>query len=338
MSIFLKVIMKRIGFLYEKAFSRENLLQAYYDASKGKHNKRACYEFEQRLATNLDDLYNELSTGTYKQQPYYNFIVHDPKERLIYAPAFRDLVVQHAIYRIIYPIFNAGFIDTSFACRVGKGTHKAADYAHKAIQNTGKDSYILKMDIRRFFYRINRSVLESFILRKIKDKRFVNIIISFSVFNTPVGVPIGNLLSQLFALIYLNALDHFIKRVIKAKYYCRYVDDFIIFGKTKIECQLIVLQILTFIQTRLELEFSKYTIAARRRGVNFVGYRTWATKRFIRKHSLFKFKRALKKNKLDSVISILGHAKNTSSYKYMITLIKEQFHGIYCNLPKVYRC
>lgn len=329
--------MKRIGFLYEKAFSKENLYLAYLDACKGKHSKRACYEFESQLATNLDELYQELKAGVYKQQPYYNFIVRDPKERLIYAPAFRDLVVQHAIYRIIYPIFNVGFVDTSFACRVGKGTHKAADYAHNAIRNIDESSYILKMDIRRFFYRIDREILKTFILRKIKDIRFAEIIISFSVFNTPVGVPIGNLLSQLFALIYLNALDHFIKRVIKAKYYCRYVDDFVIFGKTRSECETIVDQILEFISTRLRLEFSKYTISNKKKGINFVGYRTWSSKRFIRKHSLFKFKRALTKNKLDSVISILGHARKTSSYKYMITLIKEHYVDIYLQLPKVYR-
>jgi retron-type reverse transcriptase len=328
--------MKRYGYLFEQAFTPENLYAAYLDASQCKHKKRACFNFERRLARNLDALHDALHDGSYKPQPYYTFTVYEPKARKIYAPSFCDLVVQHAIYRVIYPIFNAGFIDQSFACRKGMGTHKAADYAQRALRESPVGSYTIKLDIRKFFYRIDRTVLRRQIERKIKDYRFVDVMMQFADYGEPVGIPIGNLLSQTYALIYLNPLDHFIKREIKAARYCRYVDDFIIFGVSRDQCLEYLARIKAFI-TGLGLELSKYTIAPVRRGINFVGYRTWATRRFIRKHSLFKFSRAIKAEKLDSLISILGHARRTHSLQSLIRSILEKHHELYRSLPQVYR-
>lgn len=172
--------MKRHGYLFEEAFTKENLYQAYLNASRHKHKKRACFNFERRLARNLDRLYEAIHDGTYKPQPYYTFTVYEPKARKIYAPSFCDLVVQHAIYRVIYPIFNPTFIDQSFACRIGRGTHKAANYAQSALQAAPVGSYSIKLDIRKFFYRIDRDVLRKQIERKIKDQRFVNLMMVFA--------------------------------------------------------------------------------------------------------------------------------------------------------------
>ncbi len=329
--------MKRYGNLYEQAFSRENLFSAYKDSSRHKHGKRACYNFEKRLAFNLDRLYEALHDGGYKPQPYYTFMVYEPKPRRIYAPAFSDLVVQHAIYRVIYPIFNPTLIEQSFACRVGKGTHKAADYAQRALQACRPGAYTIKLDIRKFFYRIDRAVLRGQIERKIKDVRFVDLMMQFSEYGEPVGIPIGNLLSQLYALVYLDPLDRFVKRELKVRRYCRYVDDFILFDLTREQCVEYQARIEAFIRDELHLELSKYTIAPVTRGVNFVGYRTWASKRFIRKHSLFKFHRAMRRDRLESVVSILGHARRTHSLKNLIAAIKEKNHALYCQLPKAYR-
>lgn len=329
--------MKRYGNLFDRAFSRENLYEAYLDACRHKHKKRSCFNFERRLAYNLDKIHAALHDGSYRPHPYYTFTVYEPKERRIYAPAFADLVVQHAIYRVIYQIFNRSFIDQSFACRVGKGTHKAADYAQWALQQSKQDSYTIKLDIRKFFYRINRDVLRTQIERKIKDRRFVEVMMLFAEYGEPVGIPIGNLLSQTYALIYLSPLDHFIKREIKARMYCRYVDDFILFDLSRDECLMALKRIEEFIKT-LGLELSKYTIAPTSRGINFVGYRTWRSRRFIRKHSIYKFTRAAQKNKLASVVSIMGHARRTHSLSSLIYKLKEQNHDLYCQLPKAYRC
>ena len=328
--------MKRYGHLFEQAFSRKNLYEAYLDASRCKHKKRACFNFERRLARNLDLLHEALHSGTYRPQPYYTFTVYEPKARQIYAPSFCDLVVQHAIYRVVYPIFNRGFIDQSFACRIGKGTHKAADYAQQALRESPRGSYSIKLDVRKFFYRINRDVLRTKIERKIKDRRMVNVMMQFAEYGQPVGIPIGNLLSQTYALIYLNPLDHFIKRELKAARYCRYVDDFILFGISHKACLDALDKIKRFL-VGLGLELSKYTIAPVKRGINFVGYRTWATRRFIRKHSLYKFSRAAKAGKIDSLTSILGHARRTHSLRSLITTLWSKYHECYLQLPKVYR-
>lgn len=222
--------MKRIGFLFERTFTREALLVAFQTAARHKHGKRACFEFEKSLATNLDALHQELNDGTYRPRPYFSFMVYEPKPRTIFAPAFRDLVVQHAIYSVVGPIFERSFIDQSFACRLGYGTHKAADYAQEALRACPRDSYTLKLDIRRFFYRIDRGILRMLIERKIKDRRFVDLMMLFADHGEPVGIPIGNLLSQLYALIFLNPVDHFVKRTLRVRRYCRYVDDSILFG------------------------------------------------------------------------------------------------------------
>jgi hypothetical protein len=106
--------MKRIGKLFNKAFSEENLYKAYLDARKGKRKKCACFLFEKNLGANLEELYQKIHSNNYKPEPYFKFEVYEPKRRIIYAPAFKDIVVQHAIYRIIYSIFNKTFVNTSF--------------------------------------------------------------------------------------------------------------------------------------------------------------------------------------------------------------------------------
>jgi len=315
--------LKRSGNLFNHVFSEENLYLAYLDARKGKRKKRACFEFERCLGYNLSLLYDEIHSGIYNPGPYFVFTVYEPKRRSIHAPCFRDIVVQHAIYRIVYSIFNRTFINTSFACRIGYGTHKASDYTQKTLRYYDGESYTLKLDIKKFFYSINRNVLQALIEKKIKDKRLVNIMMLFAQKDGPLGIPIGNLLSQIYALIYLNPLDHFIKRTLKIKHYVRYVDDFILFGLTRGRCLEIRSVIVAFIKKELCLQLSKSTIQKIKSGVNFVGYRTWKSKRFIRKYSLYKFKKNVKKGKQESVVSLLGHAKRTNSLPYMLTIITE---------------
>ena len=328
--------MKRVGFLYECAFTPEALLAAFHTAARHKHGKRACFNFEKHLASNLDALYRELADGSYKPRPYYSFMVYEPKPRRIFAPAFRDLVVQHAVYAVAGPIFERGFIDQSFACRVGYGTHKAADYAQEALQACPPGSYTLKLDIRKFFYRIDRPMLRSLIERKIKDRRFMDLMMQFADHGEPEGIPIGNLLSQLYALIYLNPLDHFIKRVLGVKRYCRYVDDFVLFGLTREALLVCKARIVEFI-TGLKLALSKSTLARVKRGVNFVGYRTWVSKRFVRRHSLYTFRQSIKRGLMESMVSVLGHARRTHSLQHMLRITKEQHHALYRQLPKIYR-
>ena len=319
--------MKRHGNLFETVFSAENLYQAYLEARKGKRLKPACHQFDIAAGAMLVRLRDSIRQGTYSVRPYYRFFVHEPKRREIRAPWFGDIVVQHAIYRVIKPIFEKVFISTSFACRVGKGTHAASDYTQAALQQSDPDSYTLKMDIRKFFYRINRVVLRRLIERKIKDKRLVDVMMLFAETDEPVGIPIGNLLSQTYALIYLDALDHFVKRRLKVQKYCRYVDDFILFGLTRLQCNHYKQQIEQFLADALELTLSKWGISKVRRGVNFVGYRTWSRARFIRKFSLLKFRRFVARGNRDGIVSLLGHAKQTCSLRWMLGYLKTWWAG-----------
>lgn len=330
--------MKRYGNLFEKAFSEENMYQAYLDARRGKRGKRACFEFEKHLGDNLASLHNAIHTGTYAPSPYFQFVVYEPKRRIIHAPTFRDVVVQHAIYRTIYHIFDRSFISSSFACRIGYGTHKAARCARAAMQNHSGDDYVLKLDVRKFFYSMQRSILRRLIERKIKDRRLVDVMMLFADMETLLGIPIGNLLSQIFALIYLNPLDHFIKRLLKVRDYVRYVDDFMLIGLPREKCLALRDAIVEFLRRLLGLELSRVTLQKVRKGVNFCGYRTWRTVTFIRKHSLYKFRRSVKAAAQESVNSLLGHAKNTNSMAYMLAMLKEAIHnGGNLQIPENYR-
>ncbi len=166
---------------------------------------------------------------------------------------------------------------------------------------------------------------------KIKDERLLNVMMMYADHEEPVGIPIGNLLSQLYALIYLNPVDHYVKRGLGIAYYARYVDDMLIMGVSREQAVFLRDRIGEFLAEHLHLEYSKTSIAKVRRGVNFVGYRTWRRFRFTRKHSLYKFRRAVKKGDAAAVVSILGHAKNTQSLPYLVRTIMEAEHDQ--NLP-----
>ena len=327
--------MNRVGNLFEVIFSKENLYQAYIDARKGKRKKQACFNFEISLGSNLESLYSEIHSGNYQPRPYKKFTVYEPKERIIYAPAFRDTVVQHAIYRVVYPIFDKTFIDQSFACRKGKGTHSCSQQTQKYMRTCGDDEYTLTLDIRKFFYSIDRDVLRKLVEKKIKDHQLVDIMMLFAEMDTPVGIPIGNLLSQTYALIFMNPVDHFVKRVLKIKKYVRYVDDFILIGISRNQCLNYRERIIEFIYKELKLKLSKSTIQKVKRGLNFVGYRTWKSKKFIRKYSLYKFRKMVKQNNQQATVSILGHAKYTNSIFYMFNILEEIKNDI--KIPKDFR-
>jgi retron-type reverse transcriptase len=305
--------MKRHGQLFDRCFSADNLYAAYLDARKGKRAKRAVFEFEKRLGPNLAELRAEILTGTYRPRPYFSFTVQERKPRLIHAPAFRDVVAQHAIYRVVYPLFDRTFIDQSYACRKGKGTHRCADYVQRALRQYPGGRFTLHLDVRRFFYQIDRDRLMILVGRVIKDQRLLAVMALYAEHGEPLGIPIGNLLSQLYALIYLNPVDHYVKRVLKVRHYARYVDDLLLIGLTRAEALAARDAIADFLRERLGLSLSKAGLALVNRGVNFVGYRTWRSTRFVRRHSLHQFGRALRRGRVASLTSLMGHAQHTGT-------------------------
>lgn len=327
--------MKRKGSLFDSIFTHDNLYAAYLQARNNKRATRACFGFECNLGGNIAKLLDEIHGNSYRPRPYHLFTVYEPKQRIIHAPAFRDRVVQHAIYQAIYPIFDRSFLVNSCACRVGFGTHRASKALHQAMQQCSADDYYLQLDVRKFFYSIDRTILRHLIERKIKDGRLVDLMIMFAEDAGPVGIPIGNLLSQLFALIYLNHLDHFIKRGLKIRHYVRYVDDFVLVGLTRDECLAARERIESFLADNLRLSLSKSTIQKIGKGINFVGYRHWRGYKLIRKHSLYKFRASLKRGKIQAVASTLGHARGTASMPHMINHIRAS--GLAGQMPKAIR-
>ncbi len=305
---------KRIGFLFEQAFSEESLLLAYQEAKRGKTHKPSTLNFSASLYSEIAQLKAEIESGSYQPRKLQTFTIYEPKERIIHAPHFRDLVVQHAIYRVIYSIFDSSFIDQSYACRKGGGTHKASEYTQKAMRKNDSDSYYVKMDIRKFFYSIDRNILIGLFRKKIKDERMIHIMSLFVfVDDSKKGLPIGNLLSQIYALTYLNPLDHYIKRELKVKHYVRYVDDFIGIGTSLEKAKEIKVLCEQFCQKNLLLEFSKWNIGKIRKGINFVGYRTWKSIKFVRRHSVIKFKRAVQLKNIAALASLIGHASHSAT-------------------------
>jgi retron-type reverse transcriptase len=158
--------MKRTGGIWPGICNEQAMTAAFYRASTGKKSHRACFEFARRLGSNVGDLVRELETGSYLPRPLNKFWVHDgQKPRLIEAPAFRDLVVQHAIYAVIAPTFERKYIDTSFACRTGKGSHAASDWLLSVMRKAPRTDWVLHVDVRKFFYSIDRDVLAGLLAR-----------------------------------------------------------------------------------------------------------------------------------------------------------------------------
>jgi retron-type reverse transcriptase len=285
--------MKTYNNLYLKIISLRNLILAHKKARKGKTKKEYVLEFEKNLAYNLKILYDELRNQTYNPQPLKTFILRDPKTRKISVSDFRDRIVHHALCNIIEPIFDKTFIYDSCANRKRKGTLFAINrfdkFHRKATHNLSKEAFYLKADIKHYFQNVDKGILLRIIQRKIKDEKTINLIILIlNNFENDKGMPLGNLTSQFFANVYLNELDYFVKHKLKARYYIRYVDDFVILSFSK--KQLIIWKELInlFLKENLKLELhsKKSKINSLSKGVDFIGFRSFYYFKLLRKRNL----------------------------------------------------
>lgn len=235
--------------MFAELTSWDNLLLAYRKAAKGKRGQANVALFEHRLEDNLLDLQDELQRKTYRPGRYVNFVIHEPKRRIISAAPFRDRVVHHALCNLIEPIFERSFIADSYANRKGKGNHRALDRCQQAAR---RYRYVLQADIRQFFPSIDHHILGGILARKIADPDVLwlanQIMRSGAGILSPAydmvyfpgddllaaarprGLPVGNLTSQFWANCYLNPFDHFVKRELRCPAYLRFVDDFLLFG------------------------------------------------------------------------------------------------------------
>ncbi|MDP2708878.1 MAG: reverse transcriptase/maturase family protein [bacterium] len=278
---------RQLSHKFNDIISLENLLSAWREFIRGKRKRRDVQEFSLALMDNLFQLHHDLKSLTYRHGGYQAFKINDPKPRDIHKASVRDRLLHHAIYRILYPFFDKTFIADSYSCRVNKGTHKAVnkfrDFVRKAGKNNTRTCWALKGDIRKFFANIDHEILLKILTEHIPDKNIIwllkNVINSF-----PVGLPLGNLTSQLFVNIYMNKFDQFMKHRLKAKYYIRYADDFVIFSENRewLEKQTGLIKEFFSQELKLELHPNKIFIKAIASGVDFLGMINFFDYRILR--------------------------------------------------------
>jgi RNA-directed DNA polymerase len=323
--------------IFPEMISMESLLNAWDEFKKGKRSKADVQEFELHLEDNLFRLHRDLKNKKYKHGSYAGFYIRDPKVRRIHKAEVQDRVVHHVIFQHLNPVFESSFIADSYSCRKDKGTHKGVKrlgvFARKVYQTHGC-CFVLKCDIRKFFFTIDHKILIDIIARRIKDPDvlwFIKMIVDsfsseFSEDNSLKGIPIGNLTSQLFANIYMNEFDQFIKHDLRVAYYARYTDDFVIVHHDKDYLLDIKNKIADFLESNLKLSLhpGKVEIRKYRQGVDFLGYVTLPKARMLRtkvRRRIFKklhtYARQFKDGKIteeallrsfDSYLGVLSHA------------------------------
>lgn len=285
--------------LFEELTTYQSLYDAFLKARKCKRYRPEVLKFSKKLEENLFSLQEELLKGTYHPFPYRQFHIRDPKKRLISAPAFKDRILHHAIVSIIEPACERRFIFDSYACRKDKGTLAAQQRTHhfaKSLKQMYGEFYILKADISKYFYSINLITLKTILAKLFPDEpRLLEILFKIVEFQADVGLVIGAYTSQLFANLYLDRLDHFVKDQLGAKHYIRYMDDFLIFHQDKKYLADVLRKVETFLADQLQLKLNAKTqIFPYQRGIDFCGYRIWPTHILPRKRAIKNIHRKIK--------------------------------------------
>ena len=306
---------------YQDVISAENLLEAWEEFLPGKKNKEDVSEFSKNLMENIFDLHSDLADKTYKHGAYKAFNSSDPKPRNIHKAIVRDRLLHHAVYRILYPFFDKTFFSESYSCRINKGTHKAVNkfrkFAWRESKNHHKTIWVLKCDIRKFFASVNQTILLEILEKYITDKDIIwllrRIIDSFCSTTIGAGLPLGNLTSQLLVNIYMNQFDQWIKHKIKATYYIRYADDFVILHQEKDYLLELIPKIADFLAEHLKLQLhpDKVFVKTFASGIDFLGWINFPDFRVLRTSTKKRVLKALKEsenvNSLSSYASLLKH-------------------------------
>lgn len=266
-------------------------IEAWKEFLCGKSSKKDVQEFRLHLMDNVLSLHVDLKNYSYQHGGYEAFNISDPKPRNIHKASVRDRLLHHAIYRKLYPFFDKTFIADSFSCRDDKGTHKAGkqfrSFFNSLSKNNTKTVWVLKCDIRKFFASIDQKILIDILNEYIPDQNILQLlerVISSFETTLGIGLPLGNLTSQLLVNIYLNKLDQFVKHTLKAKYYIRYADDFVFLSAEKAELDFSLQELRPFLQNTLHLKLhpKKVKIQTFASGVVFLGWVHFPTHQVLR--------------------------------------------------------
>jgi retron-type reverse transcriptase len=318
----------RLTHTYDNIISPENLLEAWREFVRGKRHRKDVQEFENRLMDNIFALHRQLTTKSYRHGSYEAFTISDPKPRDIHKALVRDRLVHHALYRILYPFFDKTFIADSYSCRNGKGVHKAntrfQKFSRQVSCNHTKTCWVLKCDIKKFFASIDHAILLQILKKRIEDQNVLwllsEIIESFHSTKQGVGLPLGNLTSQLLVNIYMNEFDQFVKHTLKVKHSIRYADDFVVFSLDKSYLEDILLQMRGFLLWELKLCMhpNKVSIETLASGVDFLGWVHFPNHRVLRTSTKRRMFRNLEANgeKEHVVQSYLGMLRHGNGWKF----------------------
>ena len=309
----------------EEIASMENLCEAWQEFIRGKRKKKDVQEFVLHLGDGISNLHQDLMNGEYRHGGYSHFRISDPKPRDIHKATVKDRLLHHAIHRKLYPYFVMHFISSSFSCQTGKGLHRALKHFEKSAKKVSKNNtrtcWILKCDIRKFFASIDHEILIDILRSRIADRHVLHllehVIHSFEV-SSGKGIPLGNLTSQLFANIYMNEFDQFVKCDLRIKSYVRYADDFVFMSDNRSELLSCLPTVAAFLSgpLSLNLHFGKVFIKTLASGVDFLGWLHFSHHRVPRtKTSQRMYKRIYHSSNRQSVTSYLGLLSHGNAYE-----------------------
>jgi RNA-directed DNA polymerase len=302
-------------------------MRAWKEFLKDKKNRHDVVEFQTRLTDNLIKLHRELHNQTYAHGGYYAFQVSDPKPRNIHKASVRDRVVHRLLYSMLYPYFDSRFIHDSYSSRLSKGTHRAlgrfSAFSRKASKNHMRTVWILKCDIRKFFATIDHGILKRILQERIESPEtlwLLRVVIdSFHTEGKPgIGLPLGNLTSQLLVNMYMNEFDQFAKHELKARHYIRYADDFVFISTDREWLASLVQPIRACLQDNfaLELHPDKVSINTCSSGIDFLGWVHFPDHRVLRMVTKRRMFRALADNpKPATVASYRGMLAHGNTHK-----------------------
>lgn len=326
----------KISHIYQNIISVENLLVSWREFLRGKRQRKDVAEFALDFSDNILALHDDLRKKTYSHGGYQAFKINDPKPRDIHKASVRDRLVHHAICRILYSFSDRTFIFDSYSCRLGKGTHKALNRFGRFLRSAGKNNtrtcWVLKCDIKKFFASIDHAILKKILKKRISDDDVLwllsQVIDSFETKGKiNVGLPLGNLTSQLLVNIYMNEFDQFAKRRLKIKQYVRYADDFVVVCEDRRVIEKSLLEISEFLGEELALSLNpqKIFIKTSAAGVDFLGWTHCPKHRVLRTSTKKRMFRNLSGEftdaKLASYLGLLAHG-NTHKLQQQILQIK----------------
>ncbi len=297
--------MKRENNLYAKIIDMNNLRLAQKKARKGKGYQYGVRLFDRNPEKNLQQIHDQLKNKTYKTSPYKTFSIFEPKERLISSLPYIDRIVQHGAMNFLEKIFVNMFTADCYSCVKGRGIGGFYRNFRKALTDINATTYCLEIDITKFYPSIDHRIIKQQLRRKFKDQELLWLL--DGIIDSAPGVPIGNYLSQYFANFYLTGFDHWIKEVLKVKYYFRYCDDIRILCETKEELHRVCIAIQEYLQEKLKLTIKpNYRVLPVLLGIDVIGYKFYRYYTLLRKSIKKNFARAMRR-KCRSPMVISGY-------------------------------